>query len=89
MRIGPPKELGWPNPMSSIRMTSTFGAPDGALTSNLDGAVAFGRQAPCFSGIAAPGWAALCGPVMPAPRLLRRTLHRGQGRKLSVRLFFS
>jgi len=33
MWTGPPKVDGWPKPMSSMRMTSTFGAPAGAFKS--------------------------------------------------------
>ena len=35
--IGPPNVLGTPKPMSSIRMTTTFGAPAGALISKRGG----------------------------------------------------
>jgi len=38
--IGPPKALGWPKPMSSIRMITTFGAPAGAVTRKGGGGVA-------------------------------------------------
>src|ERR1700737_2327902 len=40
MWMGPPKALGWPNPMSSISTMSTLGALAGALTSNRGGGVA-------------------------------------------------
>ena len=40
MGMAPPNVLAWPKPMSSIRKTMTLGAPLGAFTSNLGGAVA-------------------------------------------------
>ena len=40
MWIGPPKALGMPKPMSSMRTISTFGAPAGAFTSKRGGGVA-------------------------------------------------
>jgi hypothetical protein len=39
VRIGPPKALGWPKPMSSINTISTFGALAGAWTRNSGGGV--------------------------------------------------
>jgi hypothetical protein len=38
--MGPPNVLAVPNPMSSIRKTTTFGAPFGAFTSKRAGALA-------------------------------------------------
>ncbi len=37
MRMGPPKALEWPKPMSSISTITTLGAPCGALTSKRGG----------------------------------------------------
>ena len=43
MGMAPPKVLAWPKPMSSIRKTITLGAPLGAVTWNLGGAVGVAR----------------------------------------------
>ena len=40
MRMGPPKALLWPKPMSSIRTITTLGAPAGAFTWKRAGAFA-------------------------------------------------
>jgi len=40
MAMPPPKVLGWPNPMSSMRTRTTLGAPLGAFTSKRGGALA-------------------------------------------------
>ena len=40
VRMGPPKVLGPPKPMSSISTITTLGAPLGALTSNRGGGLA-------------------------------------------------
>ena len=37
MLIGPPNAAGWPNPMSSISTSRTFGAPVGAVRSRRGG----------------------------------------------------
>ena len=39
MWMGPPKVLGMPKPMSSMRMIMTLGAPAGAFTSKTGGGV--------------------------------------------------
>ena len=63
--IGPPKALDWPNPMSSMRTISTFGAPAGALTSNRGGGVAFRTSSTVLWGFwgSGIGNAVRSGPV--------------------------
>ena len=50
MWTGPPKELGTPKPMSSIRTSSTFGAPAGAFTSKRGGGVALRTSSSVIGG---------------------------------------
>ena len=50
MWIGPPKALGMPKPMSSMSTTTTFGAPDGALTSKRGGGVALRASSSVIGG---------------------------------------
>jgi hypothetical protein len=54
VRIGPPKALLWPKPMSSINTITTFGAPSGAWTSNRGGAVASRASSVVIVGAVAP-----------------------------------
>ena len=50
MWTGPPKALGMPKPMSSIRTSSTFGAPAGGFTSKRGGGVAFRTSSSVIGG---------------------------------------
>jgi hypothetical protein len=52
---GPPKALDCPNPISSMRIMRTFGAPAGALTSNRGGGVAFRTSTIVLCGIRGSG----------------------------------
>ena len=55
MWMGPPKELDWPKPMSSISTISTFGAFAGACTTNLGGGVAFRTLSTVLCGYCGSG----------------------------------
>jgi hypothetical protein len=55
MWIGPPKVLGWPNPMSSNNTISTLGAPWGARTSNRGGGVALRTSSTALCGCSGSG----------------------------------
>ena len=50
MWTGPPKALGMPNPMSSMRTISTFGAPAGAFTSKRGGGVTLRASSSVIGG---------------------------------------
>ena len=50
MRIGPPKALGMPKPMSSMRMMSTLGAPSDAFSSKRGGGVALRASSSVMGG---------------------------------------
>jgi hypothetical protein len=63
MWMGPPNALDWPNPMSSIKTMSTFGAPAGALISNRGGGVAFRTSNPVLCGYCGSGIGSTVRPV--------------------------
>ncbi len=50
MWMGPPKALGMPKPMSSMRMMSTLGAPLGAFTSKRGGGVTLRTSSSVMGG---------------------------------------